>query len=339
MAFDGYNDCETEASPYGFDEVSDADSNLSRSADAVHDGTYGLAIEHDTATVAQGQLNLDAVDQASCIASFWYNPNGAGAGLELTAIAKFADGANASIVWLYCNASATNILTLYKTDTEAANYGTTLSLSDDWHHILVSWKASTGAGNDDGILRVRVDGVISTNLTNLDTDTLDVDNCQFGNVICYSASPSGTFYMDEIYIDPTETHYTPFAGSFVATGAVSKKGKRSLAGAFVATGAIAKKVARALAGPGVFTGTITRKVKKVLAGALVLTGAVTKKTKRALAGALALTGVLAKFKLWILFARFRDYFLNAPQRFTISSNEVQMTARYRDYKLTGPEKK
>lgn len=37
-------------------------------------------------------------------------------------------------------------------------------------------------------------------------------------------------------------------------------------------------------------------------------------------------------------ARYHDYNFTAPQRFTISSNEVQMTARYRDYNFTAPKK-
>jgi len=112
-----------------------------------------------------------------------------------------------------------------------------------------------------------------------------------------------------------------------------------LAGPFVAAGTVAKKASRALAGPGVFTGTAVKKAKRALAGPIIFAGTVLGKAKKALAGAITFTGVLAKFKLWIFFARFHDYFLNAPQRFTISSNEVQMTARYRDYNLTGPEKK
>ena len=114
---------------------------------------------------------------------------------------------------------------------------------------------------------------------------------------------------------------------------------KALAGPFVATGTVTKHGTRALAGPLVLTGTVAKKGKRALAGALALTGTIVKKGKKALAGALVLTGVLSKYKLWILFARFRDYFLTAPQRFAISSNKVQMTARYRDYYLTGPEKK
>lgn len=43
--------------------------------------------------------------------------------------------------------------------------------------------------------------------------------------------------------------------------------------------------------------------------------------------------------IWkMLVARYHDYFLTAPQHFTISSNKVQMNARYRDYNLNAPQR-
>lgn len=47
---------------------------------------------------------------------------------------------------------------------------------------------------------------------------------------------------------------------------------------------------------------------------------------------------IANYEPLVLFARYRDYFLTAPQKFEIASNSVQMTARYKDYFLTAPQK-
>lgn len=115
--------------------------------------------------------------------------------------------------------------------------------------------------------------------------------------------------------------------------------KDDLAGPLVLTGTATKKTSRALAGPLVLAGTAVKKAKRALAGPITFAGTLVGKAKKALAGAITFTGALAKYLKWILFARFRDYFLTAPQRFAISSNKVQMTARYRDYYLTAPEKK
>jgi len=194
------------------------------------------------------------------------------------------------------------------------------TITDEYHHIRIVWKASSGAGNNDGYAKLFIDDVLQEQILGLDTDTLSTDEVQFGAISGLDAGTYGIIYMDNCQWNDALT-------------------TSSLAGPWVGTGTAAKKAARALAGPGVFTGAVAKKAKRALAGPITFAGALLGKAKKALAGAITFTGALAKYLKWIFFARFHDYFLNAPQRFTISSNKVQMTARYRDYYLTAPEKK
>jgi len=83
------------------------------------------------------------------------------------------DGSN--IVWYF----------RYGTDGSETSPTTTTSsvtvTEDVAHDVHIHWVASTGAGNDDGIAEVWIDGVQLLDLSGLDTDTMSTDGVLMGN--------------------------------------------------------------------------------------------------------------------------------------------------------------
>jgi PKD domain len=70
------------------------------------------------------------------------------------------------------------------------------SISDAAHAIEIEWVQSSGAGANDGALRVWIDGVAEAQLTGLDNDTRGIDYVRMG-VVSAKAGQAGTIYFDD----------------------------------------------------------------------------------------------------------------------------------------------
>lgn len=194
-----------------FDAEVDADGDLNDHADAAHDGAVGLAYKVDDANVMYGVMNASAINQTSGCVSFWCNFNtmGLSAGEYywlFYAVDGVAGGNWNSIIYNDGGNIKANVrVTRDDASTAASGYGAALS-KPGWHHFLYTWKRSTGAGANNGWMRLRVDGALYASVTGVDNDTKDWDTCRFG--LCATggiAAPSGYFFIDTIKIDPVGT--------------------------------------------------------------------------------------------------------------------------------------
>ena len=83
-----------------------------------------------------------------------------------------------------------------------------LTISDASHAIEMDWRASTGAGANNGSLTMWIDGVQQANLTGVDNDTRRIDRARLGAVSGVDTGTSGTYYFDafesrrQTYIGP-----------------------------------------------------------------------------------------------------------------------------------------
>lgn len=77
--------------------------------------------------------------------------------------------------------------------------GNELVVLDGWRAVAVDWAAAVAPGNNDGYLKILVDGVQGSGaqlLSGLDTDTLKVDYVQLGKVRGTFTGVNGVFAVD-----------------------------------------------------------------------------------------------------------------------------------------------
>ena len=70
------------------------------------------------------------------------------------------------------------------------------TISNGPHSIELDWRASTGAGANNGGLTFWIDGTQQANLTGIDNDTRRMDRVRLGAVAGIDAGTSGTYYFD-----------------------------------------------------------------------------------------------------------------------------------------------
>lgn len=205
-AWDKYNPCDEAATPFGFDSVTDADGDLSTQVAALHDGTRGLQLVFDDANVAYGVLAASAIDQTSLVASFWLDPNGVTLATDkYIDPLRVYDGASGffGIVRMYNNAGSYTMLAYAQNDSGGYPSTTFTPISDAWHHIMLMMERATAPGANNGVLRLFVDGVETAgSQTTIDNDTKDWDFARFGIAGTNAVTFGGSFFMDEIYLDP-----------------------------------------------------------------------------------------------------------------------------------------
>lgn len=85
-----------------------------------------------------------------------------------------------------------------RNDASGDSWSGSLALSDAAHWLEYEWKASTGAGANNGYIKLWVDkctGAADLEITGIDNDTLIVNEIRYG--ASTGISGSGTFYMDQ----------------------------------------------------------------------------------------------------------------------------------------------
>lgn len=82
--------------------------------------------------------------------------------------------------------------------------GTAYTLTDEPHCIEIDWKASSGAGNDDGFISLWVDGTLKQTLSAIDNDTVDLMYIYFGTQWIYGGT-TGTVYLDDFECNESGT--------------------------------------------------------------------------------------------------------------------------------------
>jgi pectate lyase len=81
-------------------------------------------------------------------------------------------------------------------DGSAWTYTTWLNISDASHFIEFDWRASTGAGANNGGLTVWIDGAQQADLTGVDNDTRRIDRIRLGALSGIDTGTRGTYFFD-----------------------------------------------------------------------------------------------------------------------------------------------
>ena len=189
-----------------FNSETDADGDLNNNATAGHTGGNALEVTFDDANAAYGVMNASAIDQKSGWLSLWFDPNSFGLEVgKLIILANARSGVplNSWQLLLYNVAGVYKLRMLYYNDTPTDTYdGTYITLADAYQKIDMVWKASTGAGNNDGWMRLYVGNDLMRDWTGHDNDTKDWDTIQVGMIYTSSTAFGGSFYLDTIKVDP-----------------------------------------------------------------------------------------------------------------------------------------
>jgi hypothetical protein len=70
------------------------------------------------------------------------------------------------------------------------------TVADGEHQIEVEWDGASIPGENDGKLKLKIDGVVKANLDGIDSDTFRVDRARLG-VIGVDTGTRGTFFFDQ----------------------------------------------------------------------------------------------------------------------------------------------
>ena len=143
-----------------FDAETDGDGDLNDSTAAAHTGNIGMEITFDDNTNAYGTINADAVDQTAGVLTFWFNTNDVAIGNgKYIIFVKFVSGTPA-VTWRLDFDNDFKFRMVYLPDgggLTATSFGS--ALSSGWHEITFVFAASSGAGADDGYMRIYLDRV------------------------------------------------------------------------------------------------------------------------------------------------------------------------------------
>lgn len=90
-------------------------------------------------------------------------------------------------------------------------------VTDEPHCVEVYWKAATGAGNNDGTLKMWIDDVSVYSNVACDSDTEDIGHVTFG-AQDLDAGTSGTFYLDDFASNDDGSKIGLVAGNAVFFG-------------------------------------------------------------------------------------------------------------------------
>jgi len=95
-------------------------------------------------------------------------------------------------------------------DGSAWTYTSWFTISDAAHFIEFDWRASTGAGANNGGLTLWIDGAQQTDITGVDNDTRRIDRVRLGALTGIDSATRGTYYFDafesrrQTYIGPAD---------------------------------------------------------------------------------------------------------------------------------------
>ncbi len=177
--------------------TSGGDLTVATGAAALH-GTYGLSIvENDT---NWKYVFKDVSATARIRSRFYFDPNGVtGDNYEFVIILRVSEPGDDCFNVIYANRPDGGGWCIFCQEaTDANDYSKQTgfyAITDAPHCIEVDWKASSGAGANDGFLELIIDGVSKETLTSIDSDTHAAGRINFGDT--GNNFNGGTFYMDD----------------------------------------------------------------------------------------------------------------------------------------------
>ena len=72
------------------------------------------------------------------------------------------------------------------------------AITDASHVIEIDWRASTGAGANNGGLTLWIDGIQQANVTGIDNDTSRIDRVRLGALAGMDEGTRGAYYFDAL---------------------------------------------------------------------------------------------------------------------------------------------
>lgn len=178
-----------------FDSVSESGS--STISDLFEEGKAKVAVYMDgSLNTAYGQISgLSSAKRV--VVNFRLDPNSIAIGSNV-----FTLFASASEFALQIRENPTGSYEVYayaNPDVTGSYLTSWYDILDGENEILIDWKASSGAGNDDGYLKLWIDGVLKETVSNIDNDTKSSSDLDFG---IRTSPPAGsgdvTFYIYDI---------------------------------------------------------------------------------------------------------------------------------------------
>jgi hypothetical protein len=200
-------------------EFTSTSGTVTADAAAAMAGTAkGLKVVVTGGTAAYGIITLGA-NKTLIHGRIYFDPNSAVMQANVVALKNSLDNLVACIGFY----EDTNwyIYGYYVTDTADGNTPDVL-ISDGPHWIEYEWKASTGAGANNGYLKIWIDkntGAADSSTTSLDNDTLTTSTIRYGAV--GGIVNTGTFYMDELITNDDGGVIGPY-GSAMLLRAIEK---------------------------------------------------------------------------------------------------------------------
>ena len=241
------------------------------SVGSVKNGTYGCEMDIGT---EYGNLDVAAIeDDTRITAECWFDPNTATIAslTDVVRIMSMIDGATTIVsVEIRNNAGTYQLRVGHTTDSAGLTYTSFAAISDAYQLLRCVWRASSGAGNNDGVCYLFVNNVLLASQTAIDNDTKVVDYVRF-SAFTIAGTPSGVFYFDDCRIaDECEFVGAP-SGTLTSSGALTKKTKKPLAGtlSFVGIFSLLKSIPNRLHAPWKKTGLTAQQVDTSLTAPMI----------------------------------------------------------------------
>jgi hypothetical protein len=167
---------------------------------AAYRGTHGLAFPI-METTARYLTFSDPTNETTYVTELWLDPNTLAmtAGDEFVIVRCRGSGAGNDFFYLTLamQSSTYKVRIYYDTDVGSGS-GSYHALVDGWNHIRVEAVASSAPAADDGSITIYIDGDEAEEITGIDNDGHDADECWYGAVEDLDAGTYGLFYMDGI---------------------------------------------------------------------------------------------------------------------------------------------
>lgn len=201
-AFIGDNTWEGTAgeSTAEFDSITTTgDGAFTADPSAAKVGTNGFLVDVGTSDTAYGVFNLSA--DTFCLLEFWIDPDGitmADGDQFFCASINNSGGNNPFTCRMRFGSGNYRLHPQYGTDGSSGENFSQQVISDDWHHVRMVAKVSSGPGNDDGYVQFYIDGLLVEEVTGIDSDSLEVDELRVGANFGVDAGTVGTFSVDVV---------------------------------------------------------------------------------------------------------------------------------------------
>ena len=160
--------------------------------------SHGLQVVVDDTTAIYGQKDITA--SALIRFRFYIDPNSA-TPIGCNCVRLHSGGTYRAAVYFYED-SGYKLTPHVSNDAGTDTWGVDVSISDAPHWVECEWKASTGAGANNGYFKLWVDknsGAADSEVTSVDNDTHTANGIRVGAPSAVYGA--GTFYLDQVIVN------------------------------------------------------------------------------------------------------------------------------------------